>query len=103
MWCLPRVSVRSPHSGVVLPRMSLCFHHESGMIVKLWIAGEGRDKRAMVWTRRWAYWMFSFVVCTVLGLSGAITYYIAMARVNRPITWGRALVTTLPDWYVIAA
>lgn len=57
---------------------------------------------ATTWIRLRGQWVFSFTVCTVLGLSGASALYYAYARNDRPITWGKAAFYILPNWYLVA-
>jgi signal transduction histidine kinase len=51
---------------------------------------------------RWAKGLLVFGFWTLIGLSFASQYYIAMARAGNPVTWSHALSWTLADWYVFA-
>ena len=50
----------------------------------------------------WKMWALLFGIGTLLGLMEAAQAYIGLAVRGRPLPWGRALLATLPSWYVLA-
>jgi two-component system, LytTR family, sensor kinase len=52
--------------------------------------------------RRWARWILIFGVWTLLGAFSAVRVFIGYAYSGYAVTWRRALVIALADWYVWA-
>jgi two-component system, LytTR family, sensor kinase len=51
-----------------------------------------------------AWWRYGliFAVWTMVGLFFAAQFYLASAQFGNPVTWQRALTSSLADWYVFA-
>jgi len=52
--------------------------------------------------RRWARWILIFGVWTLLGAMSAVRIVVSYAYSNNVVTWRRAMVIALADWYAWA-
>jgi two-component system, LytTR family, sensor kinase len=50
---------------------------------------------------RWKFWLALLAAATVVGLLEAAQVYTGTAAMGRPISWGRAVSSTMPSWYVL--
>jgi sensor histidine kinase YesM len=53
--------------------------------------------------RKWKVWLALFGAATLIGLIEGAQLYAGLAAMERPISWARALRSTMPSWYVLLA
>lgn len=63
----------------------------------------GTRGNEMIAKERWTRWGLFLGVWTLFGLFFSAQQYIFARLYERPMSWGRALVSNLPDWYIWAA
>lgn len=56
----------------------------------------------MIW-RKWKFWLALLLAATLVGLLEGTQVYTGAAAIGRPVTWARALGSTMPSWYVLLA
>lgn len=53
--------------------------------------------------RKWKFWLFLLLGATCVGLLEGAQVYAGASAFGRPLSWSRALGSTMPSWYVLAA
>ena len=56
----------------------------------------------MNWTRS-NFWLFLLAAATLIGLLEGAQVYAGAAAMGAPVTWPRAIGSTMPSWYVLLA
>jgi two-component system, LytTR family, sensor kinase len=56
----------------------------------------------MLW-RSGRFWLAVLIAVTCIGLLEGAQVYAGTSAIGRPVSWARALASTMPSWYVMAA
>jgi two-component system, LytTR family, sensor kinase len=56
----------------------------------------------MIW-RKWKFWLALLLAATLIGLLEGTQVYAGASAIGRPVTWARALGSTMPSWYALLA
>ncbi|HTL55414.1 MAG TPA: histidine kinase [Candidatus Limnocylindrales bacterium] len=57
---------------------------------------------ASILQKRWSKWLLALLFWTLIGLSFASQFYSSAAKAGLEVTWKRAVIYALGDWYVFA-